>query len=47
MLYEVITVINSKNPELTEKIDEILLDMEKDGTYQEIYEKWFGNSKSL
>jgi len=40
-------VINSKNPELTEKIDKILLDMEKDGTYQEIYEKWFGNSKSL
>jgi len=39
--------INSKDPELTEKIDEILLDMEKDGTYQEIYEKWFGNSKSL
>jgi len=41
-------VINSKNPELTEKIDEILLEMEEDGTYQEIYDKWFGNlEKSL
>ncbi|MBA2861477.1 ABC transporter substrate-binding protein [Methanococcus maripaludis] len=40
--------INSKNPELTEKIDEILLEMEEDGTYHEIYDKWFGDlEKSL
>ncbi|GAA0127791.1 amino acid ABC transporter substrate-binding protein [Methanococcus maripaludis] len=40
--------VNSNNPELTEKIDEILLEMEKDGTYQEIYDKWFGDyEKSL
>jgi len=41
-------VINPKNPELTEEIDEILLDMEQDGTYQKIYDKWFGDfEKSL
>uniref|UniRef100_A9A9F4 Extracellular solute-binding protein family 3 n=1 Tax=Methanococcus maripaludis (strain C6 / ATCC BAA-1332) TaxID=444158 RepID=A9A9F4_METM6 len=41
-------VVNSKNPELTKKIDEILLEMEGDGTYQKIYDKWFGDfEKSL
>ncbi|ABR54726.1 extracellular solute-binding protein family 3 [Methanococcus vannielii SB] len=39
--------VNPKNQELVGKIDKILLEMEKDGTYAKIYEKWFSNAKSL
>ncbi|GMO59234.1 MAG: basic amino acid ABC transporter substrate-binding protein [Rickettsiales bacterium] len=38
-------VVNKKNPELKGKINETLAKMRKDGGYNKIYKKWFGNTK--
>ncbi|MBO8180188.1 MAG: basic amino acid ABC transporter substrate-binding protein [Archaeoglobus sp.] len=34
--------VNKDNPALLEKINEVLKEIKEDGTYDEIYNKWFG-----
>ena len=43
LLDEVGMAVNKGNEDFIEKVNEALSDMKEDGTYKEIYKKWFGS----